>query len=262
VRDPTNGVECDSSSLWARGFARSRQQAEAIAKMRRSMFQVRDQDSRLLGTAVLWWPSRPSPDGVFLTAAHVVEGRDSLVLYADSSRDPVPAHVWAHTAEEEQLLLERSLAKSWGTHCEPVTCRHDPDLAIVFSSSAPESAQPADIIAYGSDRLFPAGTEVLCGGYPLPEVEGEGQWEAIFMETMIGGTYPRQRDRGPAHHKYVLGPVVSKGMSGGPVFSPEDGGLIGIVTDALPYEELGHGWSLATPVPRQVWDGKGGLEVT
>jgi hypothetical protein len=95
-----------------------------------------------------------------------------------------------------------------------------------------------------SDSARNAGTDVVCAGYPLVECPSA----AVFVSGMVACSYGRRDREQHTYVKYVIDGMISKGMSGGPVFEPDEGTVVGLVTDALPYPQLGHGWSLATPI--------------
>lgn len=116
--------------------------------------------------------------------------------------------------------------------------QHDSCIFRTFGITAPPlSLQESDIWALG--------TEVGIIGFPLGNYLQGKTIRPFVLKTVISGALEVQLEEGKNTLRLALGTVVAKGFSGAPVFSSENGQVVGMIASDLSYEGLPIGISLA-----------------
>lgn len=159
-----------------------------------------------------------SPEGLFLTATHVIE--DIREAFEDEEfrlcivRDPT------HFGHGGPHIVNVNVEKEYSKGIQDVT---------VLSTDADVSE--IDTFEHLEVRTQPPlsamGQPVAAFGYPLNDVDSDDGWD-LLVRTFSGVVSQLVVDFGP-HPYYEVDAIFNPGLSGGPLISLSQGDVIGVV---------------------------------
>jgi hypothetical protein len=196
-----------------------------IARVAQAVVRVIPSETRSAGAGTSATGFLINRDGYIATTKHAIAGvEDRAEVYFAGVSEPV----WT-----EELITPEG----------PV------DFALVRVSSIPPGTEPVELLP--PQAWLPAGVEVAYLGHArldLPELLRQPP-PLIAARGMIGGLAAIPVGDGSHRPFYVLDGRASHGMSGGPVFCPERGTVMGAVI-APPPGAVGtpHTWAYAIPM--------------
>jgi len=213
-----------------KAFTRSVVKTGVIERVRKSMYYVETPNGG--GTAFVMSSATDNRAYGLATAAHVVRGAEAIRVRLEGTDEFLPAEV----------VTVRPDLKS------------EPDVAILrLQCSEPTPEDRRRPYPSGKDKselvMLPPGAEVVYGGYPV-QPGFDGSHPAMFAHGMVSGYHRIGREDGLRYPIYIIDGMGNPGLSGGPVFCPATGAVLGIILGGrLPrMDHSGHGWVHALPI--------------
>jgi len=191
----------------------------------------------IVGTAI------QGGDHKFVTCLHVLKAIDELQS---------DAYFLARlTRASDVIYMPYQLEKGLG-YVDPRTGRinTDVDLAVLISSAAgtPEIPYEIPVAEWGDSAELGVGDPVIVGGFPHGSdmfkftKSNRGFIQPTFYHGIVSGILPATK---PGETRLIqLSVPCAGGMSGGAVFDPQNGRVLGMITSCV------HIQSVPVPIPQ------------
>lgn len=202
-------------------------------------------DMKILGSGVF-----VDPSGVIVTARHVLDGVDNAINSAKRVGrtlqqlvmviDTVTVQTDAVDPNKHHLNFQYK-----GCAIQMVGCIKTHDLAVLkVKPPIPVTAMPVD---YEADLR--EGDDIATCGFPYgAEMHDKATILSSFLTGIVSAVIPHPKMPPPGRYHYMLQLPVNPGNSGGAVFDPHTGRVIGIVSRRYQPGGIPAGLCVAEPI--------------
>lgn len=184
---------------------------------------------------------------VIVTAAHVSAGTagKAVELNLMSGAQHIPGVLWENDFEGgESDEIQTTYAVTTGFE---ISTRHDADVAVI--KLPPNSAPVPDGLRLGSAADVHVGDRVVTCGWPYGgNIHTNNLVSPSFAWGTISTIMPHPRTSANRRKEYWIQMPVNPGNSGGAVFKPETGEVVGIISSLLEVRGVRAGLAQAVPI--------------